>query len=135
MVPLRNRCRTKVLPDNSKFFGFSALSGHVLSATYHYWTSYYAYLLEYIVIHDIAYLHRLYPVEMQPNTSSVRFITLCYRRELSPTLERPMRPTFLFNCTNVLTNLYGTSGQYSALYLLVWPHPSVKPVMSPQWPP
>ena len=111
---------SKVLPDNSKFFGFSALSGHVLSATYHYWTSPYSYLLEYIVTYDIACLHWLDTVKMQPNTSSVRFITLCYRRELSPTLERPMRPTFLFNCTNVLTNLYGTSGQYSALYVLVW---------------
>ena len=124
MVPLRNRCRTKVLPDNSKFFGFSALSGHVLSATYHYWTSPYSYLLEYIVTYDIACLHWLDTVKMQPWHISARFITLCYRRELSPTLERPIRPTFLFNCTNVLTNLYGTSGQYSALYFLVWPHSS-----------
>jgi len=71
MVPLRNRCRTKVSPDNSKFFGFTALSGHVLSVTYHYWTSYYSYLLEYIVIHDIAYLHRLYPVEMHIHSRSL----------------------------------------------------------------
>jgi len=71
MVPLRNRCRTKASPDNPKFFGFSALSGHVLSVTYHYWTSYYSYLLEYIVIHDIAYLHRLYPVEMHIHSRSL----------------------------------------------------------------